>query len=281
MIIVNKKEQREFEELKNDKMNVDSDQGLECSKKQEKIKINTKSHENSDDSDSEYEYKGMNQKLDSFLRVQKLIGQGASAKIYLCSNRKNTNQKMVAKFIFKKSKLLKKLDQKKFKKFVNNEILIQINCRHKHIIAGLGYFQLGEDAFTIIQELASKGNLVDFLQDIKRKVNTPINMKKKDKLFSESIICYIANDLISAFKYLNAVSVVHQDIKAENVVVNSKYELKITDFSVSVKHVFNDLFHIYSRNGTSTYMAPENIGCKLVPVKESFKSDYYSLGVIL
>ena len=59
--------------------------------------------------------------------------------------------------------------------------------------------------------------------------------------------------LLNAMKYLEGVKVVHRDLKLENILVNSKMELKITDFGFSTTS--ENLLTAYG--GTASYMAPE------------------------
>ena len=75
--------------------------------------------------------------------------------------------------------------------------------------------------------------------------------------------------------YLHQNSILHRDIKLDNILLDKDNNLKLCDFGISLK-IKKDNYHT-DRCGTPAYIAPEIIKSKY----KGFKSDYWSLGVTL
>ncbi|MGD9790700.1 MAG: protein kinase [Phycisphaerales bacterium] len=73
----------------------------------------------------------------------------------------------------------------------------------------------------------------------------------------------------------HAQGVLHRDLKPANVMIDSKGEVKITDFGLA--GLADELRYVYGRTGTPAYMAPEQLDGK----PPSVRSDIYSLGLVL
>ncbi|MDR2037635.1 MAG: serine/threonine protein kinase [Bacteroidales bacterium] len=86
-------------------------------------------------------------------------------------------------------------------------------------------------------------------------------------------------DVASGLSYLHGQNppVIHQDIKPDNVLMDSASSFVITDFGISAK-VRNTLQTAGSKAGTMTYMAPERFNTDYQPVKAS---DVWALGASL
>lgn len=96
-------------------------------------------------------------------------------------------------------------------------------------------------------------------------------MKNK---FTEQQIKFIFICILQGLDYLHSQSIIHKDIKPENILLDSRGYAYLTDFGTSC------LFKIENSGetaGTPGYMAPEVI-CRQ---NHSFVSDLFALGVIL
>jgi serine/threonine-protein kinase len=71
-------------------------------------------------------------------------------------------------------------------------------------------------------------------------------------------------------------SVVHRDIKTENIMVNSKNQIKVMDFGLAKLKGSLKLTKTLSTVGTLAYMAPEQIQ----GVEADHRADVFSLGVV-
>ncbi|MCB0752541.1 MAG: serine/threonine protein kinase, partial [Ignavibacteriae bacterium] len=82
--------------------------------------------------------------------------------------------------------------------------------------------------------------------------------------------------LVKGLNFAHQKNVIHRDIKPENILVNEKYELKLTDFGLAQDSIDSLVTQMYAVVGTPAYMSPEQIqGEKL-----THKSDLFSLGII-
>ena len=96
---------------------------------------------------------------------------------------------------------------------------------------------------------------------------------------TEKMAWTFLHDVASGLAYLHAQdpSVIHQDIKPDNVLMDSSDSFVITDFGISAK-VRNTLQSASSKAGTMTYMAPERFNTDYQPIKAS---DVWALGASL
>lgn len=68
---------------------------------------------------------------------------------------------------------------------------------------------------------------------------------------------------------------IHRDVKPENIMINSKGVVKLTDFGLAIKAVDSNSSEDLA--GSPAYMSPEQFSCESL----DFRSDIYSLGVTL
>jgi len=162
-----------------------------------------------------------------------------------------------------------------YKKIVLNEVMIHYNASSKHIIKTLGYYSAGS-SFAVIQELAYFGNLKEF----QKRYLTDTICKKHYKV-SEDFLKYVAYSIVKSLEHLRNVDVLHQDIKLENILIDSDFNLKLSDFTVSVKLNKKISNFEFLGHGTNCYISPENIRKETVPLRDCFKNDYFGVGVLL
>ena len=91
----------------------------------------------------------------------------------------------------------------------------------------------------------------------------------------EKIVSYV-KQIASALDYAHEQRVIHRDVKPENILINAKGEVVLSDFGVAV--VQDALASVSKHNiaGTPRYMAPEQFRHQSCPA-----SDQYSLGVLV
>ena len=101
-------------------------------------------------------------------------------------------------------------------------VLIEVNLlgnlSHPNIIRILGYHRNSGNLYLML-EYAEEGSL---LSKIKDKKGLPEN----------TVLCYIVQ-VLKALKYLHANNVIHRDLKAANILLTKKGEVKLGDFGVA------------------------------------------------
>jgi serine/threonine protein kinase len=200
---------------------------------------------------------------------KKLLGEGSFANVYLAKWREIT---VVVK-IFNNFCL----EEKKF--LIERELDIMTKLHHPNIVQILGYI---EDPFMLVLEYIPNGDLLKFNENW--------------HWFSKKI--KIAVNCLQALAYLHnrkPNSLIHRDIKPQNILITNSGVAKITDFGLS--RLTNKLTYSNSNSalsqlnfedrqdfeidelttsvGTERYKAPE---CS--EDKYTHKIDIYSLGIV-
>ena len=96
------------------------------------------------------------------------------------------------------------------------------------------------------------------------------------KRFDEATTRRHMAQMIAAVEYLHARSIVHRDIKPDNILLDHNYDAKLCDFGMAD---FQDA-KVFSGRGTLPYMAPEIIECR-GDLYADKAHDVWSLGVTL
>ncbi|XP_047330689.1 serine/threonine-protein kinase STY13-like [Impatiens glandulifera] len=119
-------------------------------------------------------------------------------------------------------------------------------------------------ACCVVVEYVPGGNLKKLLYS---------NRKKK---LAFKIVIQLALDLSRGLSYLHSKKIVHRDVKAENMLLDTQRTLKIADFGVARVEAQNPQ-DMTGETGTLGYMAPEVLDGK--PYNR--KCDVYSFGICL
>ncbi len=107
------------------------------------------------------------------------------------------------------------------------------------------YFEEGK--VRIALELMDCGSLVDIIKKAKA-------AKKEEPLIEEPVLARMAQQILNGLMYLHIVGhQIHRDIKPANILMNSKGEIKLTDFGISKElDMTNQLAS--TQQGTVSYM---------------------------
>ncbi len=87
----------------------------------------------------------------------------------------------------------------------------------------------------------------------------------------------VASQIAAALDEAHAKGIVHRDIKSENIMVNSKNQVKVMDFGLASLKGAMKLTKVAGTLGTLGYMAPEQIQGNVADAR----SDLFSFGVVL
>ena len=190
------------------------------------------------------------QVIGDFVIYKKSIGKGSFSKIYM--GKSILNNELVA---IKKIKISK---QKKFINLIQREINVMKNLSHPNILNLINVI-IHNKIYFLVLEYCELGDFSKFLN------NKPLKEKHAHRFLSQ-----IRNGL----KYLYSKKIMHRDLKPQNILVTSDYQLKISDFGFAKFQKSNMSETIC---GSPLYMAPEILTYK----KYTDKADLWSVGVIL
>ena len=188
------------------------------------------------------------------------IGEGSISKVYLYRDKK-----------YKRNYALKKILPKNGK--INHyELYISKTLNHKNIIQTYEIHKNTEkNVDYILMEYGTHGNIINFQ-----------NKFLKNNNYSESLLNFFVYQILLALKYCEKCHVLHQDLKPQNIVIDEYLNVKIIDFSISLKTNIIKSDDVQLKPcGTTFFIAPEVLKSKKVKKKDLNKIDLYSLGVII
>ncbi|XP_066202078.1 PAS domain-containing serine/threonine-protein kinase [Saccopteryx leptura] len=175
------------------------------------------------------------------------LGSGAFGFVWTALDREQNKEvlgppgEVVVKFI-KKEKVLEDcwVEDPKFGK-VTLEIAILSRVEHANIIKVLDVFE-NQGFFQLVMEKHGSGlDLFAFIDH--------------HPSLDEPLASYIFRQLVSAVGYLRSKSVLHRDIKDENIVIAEDFTIKLIDFGSAAYLERGKLFYTFC--GTLEYCAPE------------------------
>ncbi|KAM8919294.1 PAS domain-containing serine/threonine-protein kinase isoform 2-T2 [Lycaon pictus] len=168
------------------------------------------------------------------------LGSGAFGFVWTAVD-KEANKEVVVKFI-KKEKVLEDcwIEDPKLGK-VTLEIAILSRVEHANIIKVLDVFE-NQGFFQLVMEKHGSG--LDLFAFIDRHPS-----------LDEPLASYIFRQLVAAVGYLRSKSIIHRDIKDENIVIAEDFTIKLIDFGSAAYLEKGRLFHTFC--GTIEYCAPE------------------------
>lgn len=188
--------------------------------------------------------------------LERLLGRGNFSEVWLAKDTKTDIQ--VALKIYAPAT---GLDDAGLNIFAR-EFALVVNANHKNLLKPLYYDSYDRKPYLVLP-YCKKGSILKMVGK-----------------FTEKDVWRLLRDVASGLAYLHNMkpSVIHQDIKPDNIMIGDNGNFMITDFGVSthIKSTLRkSLSSAFSSAGTLAYMAPERFGKNNTPI---MSNDIYSLG---
>ena len=147
-----------------------------------------------------------------FYRIGKVLGKGAFGKVNLALH------KLSGRFAAVKSINKQYLSEDAQTKKVMQEVVILKRTRHRNIVRLYEFFETQKHILFVI-ELCAGGDLLNYV--------------RKRRRLKEDVAKCIFKQIIEGLSYCHSKSILHRDIKLDNILLDSEGEVKICDFGVS------------------------------------------------
>ncbi|XP_066266848.1 testis-specific serine/threonine-protein kinase 3-like isoform X2 [Branchiostoma lanceolatum] len=183
------------------------------------------------------------------------IGEGSYAKVKSASSDR-LHCKVAIKIIHKT------LAPQDFReKFLPRELSVLTKVDHPHVIKVHEIMELGPRVY-IVMDYAGHGDLLEYIQ--------------LHGAIAESKVRVMFRQLLTGVQYLHSRGIVHRDLKCENILLDAKNNIKISDFGFAREMRQSELSRTFC--GSAAYAAPEVL--QGIPYLAELY-DVWSLGVIL
>jgi serine/threonine protein kinase/WD40 repeat protein len=186
-------------------------------------------------------------------RLNRLVGKGAFAEVYLAEHVRLLTQAAV-------KVLQAQLEREEEERF-QEEARTLARLTHPHIIH-LEDFAVHDGTPFLVMDYAPNGTL---RQKFPKGVAQPPG----------EILPYVWQ-VAEALQFAHGLQVIHRDVKPENMLLDANNEVLLSDFGIAVVSQNARYKAAQEAIGTATYMAPEQVRARAVPV-----SDEYSLAVLV
>jgi len=198
---------------------------------------------------------------------KEVLGRGASSTVRRCIL-KETGQHHAVKII-DVSRDVEDAEGLNLREQTFREVeILRMVQGHEFIIDLVDVFESSTYIFLVF-ELCPNGELFDYLT--------------KQVTLSEKRARRIMKQVLLAVEYCHSKGIVHRDIKPENILLDEKFNVKLTDFGFA--KVLSNGERLYEVCGTPGYLAPELLRSGMVEQDEcdgyGLEVDIWACGVIL
>jgi len=181
------------------------------------------------------------------------IGEGAAGEVFIATSKERNEQVAIKKMAINHDNV----------KLLCTEISIMKSSSHPNIVEFIDCFVVENNQLWIIMELMD-GCLTDVLEQFPKVA------------LDERQIALVCRETLKSLSYIHNSHRVHRDIKSDNILLNSRGEIKIADFGYAAQLTQEKQWR-RTVVGTPYWMAPELIRGH----DYGQKVDIWSLGIML
>jgi len=194
-------------------------------------------------------------RLDSFKMI-KVIGKGSFGKVFLV--KENKTEEMYALKVLRKDNIIKRNQVEHTK----TERSVLGYVKHPFIVGMNMAFQ-SKDKLYFVLDYCAGGELFFHLGKLGK--------------FPEHRARFYSAEIILAIHYVHSLGIIYRDLKPENVLLDAKGHVRLTDFGLSKEGISNSSSGANSFCGTPEYLAPEILNRQ----GHGRAVDWWSLGALL
>lgn len=194
--------------------------------------------------------------LNDRYEIKSMIGGGGMANVYL-----GYDQILDREVAIKVLRLEYANDEEFIARF-HREAEAATSLAHPNIV---NIYDVGEENHILymVMEYVEGLTLKEYIQQ-----NSPIAIEEAINIMKQ---------ITSAISHAHANNLIHRDIKPQNILINPKGQVKVTDFGIAVALSATSLTQTNSVLGSVHYLSPEQARGGYA----TKKSDIYSLGIVL
>ncbi|KAJ3203458.1 camp-dependent protein kinase catalytic subunit [Entophlyctis luteolus] len=192
----------------------------------------------------------------SDFQIYRTLGTGSFGRVHMI--------RIKSSGAFYAMKVLIKNDVVKMKQVehTNNERKILSKLEYPFLVCMTGTAQDAKNLY-IVLEFVQGGELFSFL--------------RRSGRFKNSMALFYAAEVVLAFEYLHNRDIVYRDLKPENLLIDAKGHIKITDFGFAKEACALDQLLVDPQKEKTDYLAPE-----IIQSKGYGKAvDWWALGVLI